>query len=119
MRSPLNIGNLIKTVYMYMFVFLAFFNIKEAFSLEWVTLLNVAKYSLGLTTVLLLFVYMATNVLLGSMSQNLQSNLDKFTTAEFVQIEAFWISTRDFCRDKVINFGGIVSILVLAEFLFK
>lgn len=96
-----------------------FFNIKSAFSIDWIDLINVLKYGLGTVILLFVSVYIASNLLLNSMGFTVRTNLDKFTTAEFEQLTTFWKQTAVYCQNKVVSLGGFLALLVVAEFLIS
>lgn len=114
---PMNFGILIRKVYYIIFLILICFNIKQAFSIPLIDIINFVELVSSFIVVIFSFIYIATNFLLNYLSFNIKYSIDRLTTAEFTEIESFWKQTYDFARNKVMFFGTILGFSVLFEYI--
>lgn len=114
---PMNFGLLIRKAYYIVFLILMSFTIQQALSIQVIDIVNFIKLGSSFIVVIFAFIYIATNFLLNYLSFGIKSSMDKFTTAEFTEIEFFWKQTYDFARNQVVFFGTILGFSVLIEYL--
>lgn len=114
---PLNFGILIRNVYYILFLILICFNIKQAFSISLIDIVNFIELVSSFLIVTFSFIYIATNFLLNYLSFRIKYSIDRLTTAEFTEIEYFWKQTYEFSRNKVMFFGTILGFSVLFEYV--
>lgn len=114
---PMNFGILIRKAYYIIFLVLICMNIKQAFNIPLIDIVNFVELVSSFIIVIFAFIYIATNFLLNYLSFNIKYSIDRLTTAEFTEIESFWKQTYEFSRDKVMFFGTILGFSVLFEYV--
>lgn len=114
-KKPMDLSNILKGLYGSLLLFLMFFNIKDSFDLSWELLLNTSITALAIVSFLFGAITLATNVLLNYMTLALRTTLQKYTTTDYNNIVQFWVQANNYSKDKLLFFGGVLSIFCLIK----